>query len=357
MKWPFWTRNQPVISDDCDSIDPLLSLYADGMASPAEAQRVTAHLPGCDSCRESLAWMQVTQRALAARPVVRPPADLRVRIAAAIAASSVPVSSGTRPARSFVLRPAYAAAASLAIFGIVSLSYTMRHEPPAANVHTAGTKPTTVAALPPVENALPNVKPTLPDSFVKPTVKQHSHRLVMPAPAKNNLVAMSAGDREVTSSPVEVKTSNKVHSTTAASVKSVTTIKLRIKAVRKPNPPSLNPAKMANTKIPAASVETHHPPVIQPEVTKPAPVVAEVPKQTPPAATIIAKPIVTQDTTARVASSHSDNSLSMVNDYARRLRTAAFKATVARSMSNAAMVVPTIDQDKKPGINTVSGNF
>ena len=150
MKWPFWTRTQPALLpelDDCEAIDPLLSLYADGMASPNEARRVETHLPGCDSCRELLAWMQATQRALAARPVVRPPAELRARIADAIAAASAaPVPAfGTRPARSFSLRPAYAAAASLTIVGLVS--YSLLHHPTPA-VHPPVASSPLVAAVP-----------------------------------------------------------------------------------------------------------------------------------------------------------------------------------------------------------------
>ena len=132
--------------DDCGTIDPLLSLHADGMASAEEAQRVEAHLPGCDACRESLAWMRATQRALASRPIVSPPADLRARIAAAIAASSaapVPVSFTVR--RSFTLRPVYAAAASVALLGIISYGLLHTQTPQAAVNHSAANSPVVTA--------------------------------------------------------------------------------------------------------------------------------------------------------------------------------------------------------------------
>lgn len=356
MKWPFWTRPQPVTLDNCETIDPLLSLYADGMASSEEARRVTAHLPGCDSCRESLAWMQATQRALAGRPVVRPPAALRARIAAAIAASSaapISVSSAARPARSFALRPAYAAAASLAILGIVS--YSVLHSP--QNVHHTITPHNQVAGLPPIENSSPTVKPTVPDVILKPTIKHHSHGSVKPAPINRPLVASNPTDAESSSPPVKVKVPVLAHRTVKVAEKPSptlsSTIKPHIPTVKK----NVQPAPlMASTKAPTASVETHKAPVVQPEIKKPAPVVAALPKLASPAI-IEQQPIVTQDPPARVASNHSNNPLGMVNDYARRLRTAEFKAKVARSVSNAALIVPTIDQDKKPGIDTVSGHF
>lgn len=348
-----------MIADDCGTIDPLLSLYADGMASPEEAQRVAAHLPDCDSCRESLAWMQATQRALAGRPVVRPPAELRARIAAAIAASSaapISVASGVRPARSFALRPSYAAAASLTIFGLVG--YSLLREHPAANVKNPVASSNQVAVLPPVEKPLPNIAPTLPNALIGPTLKRHSHSSVMPLPAKNSLVAVNPGDEEPSASPFKVKTPVITHRTvkTAEKPSSILApvIKLHVSPVKKTVQPS---PLMASTKAPTASVEIRKAPVVQPENKKPDTIEAAVPKQTPPAATIIAKPIVTQDPTARVASNHSDNPLAIVNDYARHLRTAEFKTKVGRSMNAIATIVPTIDQDKKAGVPITGGSF
>ena len=112
MNRPVWSFRTVPLSG-CELIEPLLPLYADGLASPAEIRLVNAHLPDCADCRASLSWIQATHAALASRPVAVPPADLQGRIALAIASSSA------APARVFSLRPLYAAAASLAALGIV----------------------------------------------------------------------------------------------------------------------------------------------------------------------------------------------------------------------------------------------
>ena len=162
MEWRFWARTRPaqfnasdsvsnfVSEDDCDVIEPLLSLYGDGMASAAEARLVEAHLPGCESCRESLAWMQATRRALTGRPVQQPPTDLHARIAEAIAASEA-APLRLRPARTFATRPAFAAAASLAAVGLF-LGYSLTHLPPpntAVKTETAHSVATVPETLPP----------------------------------------------------------------------------------------------------------------------------------------------------------------------------------------------------------------
>ena len=153
MEWRFWARTRPAqlnplgdaSGDDCESIEPLLSLYGDGMASAAEARLVEAHLPGCESCRESLAWMQATRRALSARPVMAPPPDLHARIAEAIAAADA-APLRLRPARTFATRPAFAAAASLAAVGLF-LGYSLTHLPhPGTSVKPAPSQ--TVAVVP-----------------------------------------------------------------------------------------------------------------------------------------------------------------------------------------------------------------
>lgn len=124
MHWPFWSLSRPAPSQECGDMELLLSPYVDGMASSAEIRRVEAHLPGCPDCAAALSLIQATRRTLAARPVVAPPPELHSRIALAIAASAAPVS--LRPARSFTLRPAYAAAASVSLFGLF-LGYSMWH--------------------------------------------------------------------------------------------------------------------------------------------------------------------------------------------------------------------------------------
>ena len=164
MNWPFRSLSRmsspassSALPPDCESIEPLLPLYADGMASPAEIRLVETHLPGCEGCRVALSWMQATHRALASRPVAVPPANLHSRIAEAIAASSAaPVS--LRPVRAFTLRPAYAAAASLTALGFI-LSYSLLHSP-VPNVSVMKPAPKTIlASAPPVTPRVKNVLP------------------------------------------------------------------------------------------------------------------------------------------------------------------------------------------------------
>lgn len=144
MNRPFWSLRPASSENICDSIEPLLSAYADGMASPAETRRIETHLPECEGCRIALSWMQATRTALASRPVVVPPPDLHSRIALAIAASSA--APAMRPARVFTVRIAYAAAASLTALGI-ALSYPLLHLPGEVSAkHPA--KPTVLATAP-----------------------------------------------------------------------------------------------------------------------------------------------------------------------------------------------------------------
>ena len=162
-----WPTNQTPRPEPCDALAPLLSPYADGVATDGESRRVEAHLIGCDSCRETLFWTQATHRTLAARPVALPPADLRSRIASAIAASeAAPIS--LRPARVFALRSTYAAAASLTVLGIV-LSYPLWHTP----ARTA--RP----ALPPAQVATqtPAAKPS-PAALPHPRIVKTPHAQV-----------------------------------------------------------------------------------------------------------------------------------------------------------------------------------
>ena len=129
--------------DLCDTIDSLLSLYADHMAAPEEAQQIERHLPECADCRESLRWMQATRRVLSSRPVALPPAELRARIAVVIAASAE--ASAARPARAFFLRPAYAAAASISVLGALILGQSLLTAP---QLKPPVPAPRLVAALP-----------------------------------------------------------------------------------------------------------------------------------------------------------------------------------------------------------------
>lgn len=186
MEWRFWAQTRPAqlnrlgdaSGDDCESIEPLLSLYGDGMASAAEARLVEAHLPGCESCRESLAWMQATRRALSARPVMVPPPDLHARIAEAIAASEA-APLRLRPVRTFATRPAFAAAASLAAVGLF-LGYSLTHLPRPGD---------SVKPVPPTVASVPSVTPPAVVSPVKPTAPPVTIKKPQPTPliADNNV--------------------------------------------------------------------------------------------------------------------------------------------------------------------------
>ena len=162
MNWPFRSL-RPAYSEHCEDIEPLLSLYADGMASPDETRRAQAHLADCGDCRDALAWMQATQQTLAARPVVAPPPDLHSRIALAIAASTAaPIK--LRPARTFALRSSYTAAASLTALG-VALSY-MLWPAPSEKLPSHPVQPTYTASLPVAKTG---PKSHVPPSFEKKT--------------------------------------------------------------------------------------------------------------------------------------------------------------------------------------------
>ena len=132
MTRPLWNRPDRSEPDNCETLSPLISPYADGMASPDETLRVEGHLPSCPACRQSLLWMQATRKALASRPLVLPPPDLRARIAQSIAASDA-ASSLLRPTRVFTLRPAYAAAASLSVVAAF-IGYGLLHTQPVEHV-------------------------------------------------------------------------------------------------------------------------------------------------------------------------------------------------------------------------------
>jgi len=147
MNWTFWSR--PTAASECKDIEPLLPLYADGMASAGETRRLEAHLPGCDDCRRTLAWLRATHQALAGRPIALPPPDLHARIAGAIAASSA-MPSFLPPTRAFRLRPAYAAAASLTALGLI-FGYSLLSGPHPQALHPAkqpALSPSQVAVVP-----------------------------------------------------------------------------------------------------------------------------------------------------------------------------------------------------------------
>ena len=176
MTRPFWTRPKQPEPDTCESLELLLSPYADGMAAPEEALRVDHHLPSCPACRQSLLWMQATRKALASRPLVLPPPDLRARIARSIAEIDA-APSVQRPARVFTLRPAYAAAASLSVVAAV-VGYGLMHAQTPA--HVAPVRPVQVAKA--TKTVLTAPTKATAATAPKPTVKAApTHLLVAQA--------------------------------------------------------------------------------------------------------------------------------------------------------------------------------
>lgn len=363
MKWTFWTRTQPAIPDDCGTIDPLLSLYADSMASAEEARRVEMHLPDCAACRESLAWMQATQRALAARPVVSPPTNLRARIAEAIAASSAaPVQA--RPARAFVLRPAFAAAASLTVLGVV-VGYGLLHmqAPPTAKKTPVVTPPVAVAVAPPVSPSAPIVK-TMTGVGVKPHVAHHPSAVSRPARLNPDRMAQAPPD-EAQPEPMEVKTPAEASSRTKQTetpAPMIAPLRTRPVLVKKLVLPKFKP-EMTAIKAPVAPVETHRPPVVQPEPRKPETIVATIPHDPPASVPVsVGVPSIKPDPAPAVVVARSHEShfqaadfLGPVKEHLGRMRNVAYTSAVRRSVKGASLATRSFDSDKTayvPGVYT-----
>ncbi len=337
MNRPFWSfRSLPL--NACDSIEPLLSVYADGMASHAEARRVEAHLPECENCRAALSWMQATRTVLASRPVAVPPPGLHSRIALAIAASS-PAPVTLRPARVFTVQAAYAAAASVTALGAV-LGYALWHTPVEVPVkHPA--RPVVLAAVPP-----PVVTPPL-------AVRTHSapntsarllaaSRAVKPAAVKHAVLARKIAPAAV--APLE-------H--TASSVVPTHPLVVPTLIIKAPVHHAPVTEKIASAHL--APAETH-------SVEKRLPVPAE--KTTGPklpdtlkVAKVIKEPIrvpvdiqpttLTPDPVVRTASAHaavSDNPLGPVLLYvkhASHVSLAAISAPVSRTAQEATGIAQT----------------
>lgn len=309
MNWTFWTRTPPTLLDDCGTVDPLLSVYADGMADADETRRVEAHLPGCADCRTSLAWARATQRALSSRPVAVPPADLRGRIALAIAASdAAPIPAfAVRSARAFVLRPAFAAAAAASVALLGALSYGLMHRDiPAV---TPPMVPSQVAVAPHVSPSPLPVKPAAVSSVKTAMRRPISH------PKHADFDPALMADRtppEAASHPAVVKTRAASKSTaqrTASITPASAPIKLAVISIKKLTPRTSTIGMMAATTASTFSSETHHPLIIRHEPRKPETIIATVPHTpTISAPALIEKtPIITPDPVPTVSVASSSN--------------------------------------------------
>ncbi len=223
MTWQFWLRNRPLSSlpptDPCSEIRPLLSLMSDGMASAKEARQAEAHLLTCADCRQAQLWIVATRQVISARPAVLPPADMRARIARAIAASAetaVPAVPVAMPLamppvrRTFAVRPAYAAAASVAVAGaflghyLLTSSHGPGTVPPASPVRQASAGQGGQRAEGPAKPGHAGVAPTLPAH--KPTViasngsadLSQGRTYTKDAPVRKSSPALSNGPRAST---------------------------------------------------------------------------------------------------------------------------------------------------------------
>ena len=256
MNRPFWTRTDRSEPDTCETLSSLISPYADGMASPDEASRVEGHLPSCPTCRQSLLWMQATRRALASRPLVLPPPDLRARIARSIAeADSAPPL--LRPARVFTLRPAYAAAASLSVVAAF-IGYGLLHTQPA--VHVTPILPAKVATAPQITLPVPVKTVTRKSAAIKAMstrtllaqAKTHSQPEKVASRVSEDAPEMSTPDVTPTAPPIHTET---LTPKTAPVVN--TTVRVRPHALPhvKPTSPRAPIALVASSHVPTRPIE------------------------------------------------------------------------------------------------------
>lgn len=264
MKWRFWLRQNPSQSDTCASLEPLLSLYSDSMASAGETRRVESHLSACEDCRRALSWMQATHHVISKRPAALPPVDLRARIARAIAeVEPSPVS--IRPvSRPVALRPAFltaAVVAALAAFGILI-------------EHPVPTAPPVVIA-PPARVAQLSTHTSSSTSPVKtaPALRVRPAKTIHVAVTPPRTLHSAAGDRlPVTPHPIEMAHVPDVSPNETPLVKTAPLVKrlltpmvvahtdkpplLAIRLHEKPRVFSINPASANKNTVEAMNIPT-----------------------------------------------------------------------------------------------------
>jgi hypothetical protein len=127
----------------------LLGAYADGELPPETTSQLDAHLVGCLRCRRELALHRAVGRRLGLEPPVAAPPELRARIAAAIAATPVPVHSADRSQWLTLVRPRWVAASlvAIAIALVAGATAIMRHERPTATRSALSVPATSVPLL------------------------------------------------------------------------------------------------------------------------------------------------------------------------------------------------------------------
>jgi anti-sigma-K factor RskA len=107
-----------------------LAAYALGALEPDETEAVEAHLAGCERCRADLRWLEPAVEVIPESvPQVTPPPGLRADLMAVVTREARAEERRRSPAgwRSWLLRPATAVAAALAVVaGLVG--YSLRGE-------------------------------------------------------------------------------------------------------------------------------------------------------------------------------------------------------------------------------------
>lgn len=375
MNWPFWSNRRLFESSEsfCGSIEPLLPLYADGMATPDEMRLVEAHLPACADCRAALAWIQATHFALASRPAAAPPPDLHSRIASAIAASpAAPVTLGAfaspfRPVRSFALRPAYAAAASVTVLGVaLALSSSLRHLPPRSAVQPAPPVQTAASTVPPAhlpakplpQRIAPHLGPTHSTPLVAST-GQKPEPGARAVPLARKFVPLTvpreAGTPQESAGPQE-KVGPQVASAVPAS-HPATTVRVKL-----PSPPAATHGLIASVNhVPA---EKRLPAVSDAAPRTAAPNISDTPLVARQDARLLPVPVTIEPATVTAEAPpvktaslpHSEDLLGSVNAAAKAMRTVAFGSTnltKRQAYSGVANAVQSLDSSRVPVYNAI----
>ena len=111
---------------NCEQIQPLLNRFHDGELTPAEASLVEAHLGTCAACHAELVKLRELSELTAALSEPEPPGDLWERVTAEL--------PRVQPSRMrAVLRPGWAAAASVLVMGAMGGWLAHRFQTPATS--------------------------------------------------------------------------------------------------------------------------------------------------------------------------------------------------------------------------------
>ena len=132
----------------------LLGAYADRELPPETTSQIDAHLIGCVRCRRELAVHHAMRRRLGVEPPIAAPPALRERIAAAIAATPVPISTPASRGMTLLRRPMVLAALAVAVAAAGVASTVLVRQ---------GAEPTALAALSTSPSAVPLLRDVLAD--------------------------------------------------------------------------------------------------------------------------------------------------------------------------------------------------